>query len=68
MFFSLMLSDFSSLFSYRIIIISVTNESQVLGSKEMSHNRFYFYCGSSNMNEIERVAVQGFGLVNILAH
>lgn len=33
----------------------------------MSHDKFYFYCGSSIMNAIERVAVQGFGLVNILA-
>lgn len=30
--------------------------------------RFIFYCGSSIMNEIERVAVQGSGLVNILAY
>jgi len=44
------------------------NESKVLGSTEMSHDKFYFYCGSSIMNEIQRVAVQGFGRVNILAN
>ncbi len=30
--------------------------------------KFIFYWGSSIMNEIERVAVQGSGLVNILAY
>lgn len=43
-------------------------ESQVLGSPETSHDKVYFFCGSSILNEIERVAVQGLGLVNILAY